>query len=60
MIEGVSQKYNVHALVWFEVHDEINSAIVREKQIKEWKRVWKLELIEKVNPTWEDLYNELV
>lgn len=60
VIEGFSQKYNVHTLVWFEVHDEIYSAIVREKQIKEWKRVWKLELIEKVNPTWEDLYNELV
>lgn len=54
------KKYNIHLLVWYEVHDEIGSAIVREKQIKEWKRLWKLELIEKSNPTWKDLYSEIV
>ena len=46
--------------MWYEVHDEIGSAIVREKQIKERKRLWKLELIEKSNPTWKDLYSEIV
>ncbi|PPD51239.1 MAG: endonuclease [Methylotenera sp.] len=60
VVDGFSKKYNIHLLVWYEVHDEIGSAIVREKQIKEWKRLWKLELIEKSNPTWNDLYSEIV
>jgi putative endonuclease len=60
VVGGFSKKYNIHLLVWYEVHDEIGSAIVREKQIKEWKRLWKLELIEKSNPTWNDLYSEIV
>jgi putative endonuclease len=60
VVDGFSKKYKVHLLVWYEVHDEIGSAIVREKQIKEWKRLWKLELIEKSNPTWKDLYSEIV
>ena len=60
VVEGFSKKYHVHLLVWYEVHDEIESAITREKQIKEWKRIWKLELIEKTNPTWRDLYIEIV
>ena len=57
VVDGFSKKYNIHLLVWYEVHYEIGSAIVREKQIKEWKRLWKLELIEKSNPTWKDLYS---
>lgn len=60
VVDGFSKKYNIHLLVWYEVHDEIGSAIVREKQIKERKRLWKLELIEKSNPTWKDLYSEIV
>ena len=60
VVEGFSKKYHVHLLVWYEVHNEIESAITREKQIKEWKRIWKLELIEKTNPTWRDLYIEIV
>ena len=60
VVEGFSKKYNVHLLVWYEVHNEIENAITREKQIKEWKRLWKLELIEKTNPTWRDLYIEIV
>ena len=60
VVEGFSKKYHVHLLVWYEVHDEVESAITREKQIKEWKRIWKLELIEKTNPTWRDLYIEIV
>lgn len=59
VVQGFSEKYNTHLLVWYEVHEAIDSAILREKQIKEWKRAWKLELIEKINPTWKDLYGEL-
>ncbi len=47
-------------LVWFEAHESMESAIAREKAIKEWKRVWKVELIEKGNPPWRDLYDEIV
>ena len=58
--EGFTRKYGVHTLVCFEPHDEMGSAISREKQIKNWQRKWKLELIEKQNRTWRDLYEELV
>ena len=58
--EGFTKKYDVHTLVYFELHDEMASAISREKQIKNWQRKWKLDLIEKQNPTWRDLYEELV
>ena len=57
--DGFTRKYQVHSLVWFEQHENAESAITREKQIKEWKRKWKLELIEKDNPTWRDLYDEI-
>lgn len=56
-IEGFTKKYNVKTLVYYEVHGNAESAITREKQIKEWKRKWKLELIEKDNPDWIDLYD---
>jgi len=59
-IEGFSQKYQVHMLVWYELYDDMQSAIQREKQLKNWKRAWKLELIEKDNPDWLDLYDEIV
>jgi putative endonuclease len=58
-VEGFTKQYRVHALVWFERHESAESAITREKQIKEWKRNWKLELIESGNPTWRDLYDEI-
>ncbi len=58
-IEGFSKRYNVKTLVWYEIHDNMESAINREKQIKEWKRHWKLELIEKTNPQWQDLWNDI-
>ena len=48
--KGFTSTYNVTHLVWYETHDAIESAILREKQIKEWKRVWKIQLIEKENP----------
>ena len=57
--EGFTRKYHIHTLVWYEVHETMNSAIQREKCIKEWKRLWKLELIEEMNPQWRDLYGEL-
>ena len=59
LVEGFTKRYGVHTLVWYEVHDTMESAIAREKAIKEWKRAWKLALIEKVNPQWRDLYEEL-
>ncbi|MDO8429608.1 MAG: GIY-YIG nuclease family protein [Candidatus Daviesbacteria bacterium] len=60
LIEGFTQKYNVHQLVYFEQHEEIEQAILKEKQIKKWKRKWKLELIEKSNPDWDDLYKSIL
>jgi len=55
LVEGFTKKYGVHLLVYIEPHDTIAAAIAREKQIKEWKRAWKLELIENMNPDWRDL-----
>ena len=59
LVKGFTAKYNVNQLVYFESTPEIESAILREKQLKKWKRKWKLELIEKMNPGWKDLYEEL-
>ncbi|WP_301102758.1 GIY-YIG nuclease family protein [Propionivibrio sp.] len=60
LVEGFTKKYGVHSLVWFESHVTIQSAIEREKAIKEWRRAWKLELIEFGNPQWRDLYDDIV
>jgi len=60
LVSGFTQKYKVHNLVYYETTDDINSAITREKQLKKWKRTWKMELIEKNNPGWRDLYFELI
>ena len=60
VVEGFTKRYGVHTLVWFERHETMDSAIAREKAIKEWKRAWKLELVEMNNPTWRDLYDEIV
>jgi len=59
-VDGFTKQHQVHILVWYEQHERIESAIVREKQIKEWKRQWKLDLIEKFNPYWNDLYKTIV
>ncbi len=59
LVEGFTKKYQVHKLVYFEETFDIESAIKREKQLKAWKRKWKLELIEKSNPNWDDLYDTL-
>ena len=58
--DGFAKRYGVHLLVWYEMHDAMESAIAREKAIKEWKRAWKLELIEATNPQWFDLYDGIV
>jgi putative endonuclease len=60
VVQGFTERYGVKTLVWFETHEDVIGAVAREKQIKEWKRVWKLEMIEKANPTWRDLYEELL
>ena len=60
MVEGFTKRYNVHQLVWYELHDSMESAITREKRLKSWKRKWKLELIEGSNPKWIDLYHRIV
>jgi putative endonuclease len=60
VIGGFTQKYGVHRLVWFEKFEDMRTAIGREKQIKKWHRVWKLRLIERHNPQWRDLWEEIV
>jgi putative endonuclease len=60
LINGFTQKYNVHLLVYYEQTSDIKSAIQREKRLKKWNRKWKLALIEKDNPNWVDLYGQLV
>jgi putative endonuclease len=60
LIEGFTKRYGVHHLVWYELHENMESAIQQEKGLKEWKRVWKLELIEKANPEWQDLYHAMI
>ena len=59
VVGGLTKRHAVHTLVWYEGHDRMDSAITREKAIKKWKRSWKINLIQKSNPTWCDLYEEL-
>jgi len=59
IIDGFTTKYGVHTLVYYEIHEDVREAIIREKRIKKWNRSWKLLLIRKNNPEWKDLYNEL-
>jgi putative endonuclease len=56
VVEGYTNRYGVHSLVWYELHLTMESAILREKTLKGWKRVWKVRLIEEGNPEWGDLY----
>ena len=58
--DGFTKRYGIHTLVWYEVHDEMESAILREKSLKTWRRSWKLELIETDNPDWNDLYDDIL
>jgi len=59
LADGFSKKYGIHNLVWYETHKTPEAAITREKQIKAWKRSWKLQLIETSNPEWKDLYENI-
>ncbi|SBO12159.1 GIY-YIG nuclease superfamily protein [Vibrio mediterranei] len=59
VVDGFSKKYHVNKLVFFEVHQSMTAAIIREKQIKRWKRDWKENLIKSMNPNWMDLYDSL-
>ena len=60
LVEGFTNKYGVHNLVWYELHNTMDSAIQREKTIKNWKRAWKVKVIEKMNSHWHDLYTDLL
>jgi putative endonuclease len=60
VVDGFTKRYSVHRLVWFEMADRMDSAIQREKQIKKWNRAWKIEMIERTNPHWRDLWPALL
>ncbi len=59
LIEGFSKKYGCNLLIWFEAHDDLQEARHRELQMKKWKRSWKMEVIERDNPQWKDLFDTL-
>jgi putative endonuclease len=58
-VPGFTSRYRISRLVWFEVFDDVTAAIQREKTLKHWLRAWKVALIERANPTWRDLYQEI-
>jgi putative endonuclease len=60
LVEGFSKQYGVKMLVWFEPHGSVMSMATRERQLKEWKRAWKVDLIESTNPTWRDLFDDII
>jgi putative endonuclease len=60
LVAGFTKKYGVHILVWYEIYDDIEAAIAREKRMKRWNRDWKIALIEKTNSGWNDLYDRLL
>ena len=60
LVEGFTKKYNVTLLVWYELHSTMESAIHKEKLLKNWKRSWKIKEIEKVNSKWNDLYDSII
>jgi putative endonuclease len=60
LVAGFTKKYGVHRLVYYEVHGDMVSAIRREKQLKKWRRAWKVHLIEERNPVWDDLWEEIL
>ncbi|MDO8584851.1 MAG: GIY-YIG nuclease family protein [bacterium] len=59
-IDGFTKRYKVHMLVYYEETSDVRTALAREKQVKQWHRVWKLQLIERQNPQWRDLYNDFI
>ena len=60
VVDGFTKKYGVHDLVWYELHESMESAIMREKQLKSWKREWKIRMIEEKNCHWQDFYQSLL
>jgi len=58
--EGFTKKYGIHTLVYFELHETMPDAIIREKQMKRWNRAWKIEKIQESNPEWRDLYKDIL
>ena len=60
LVDGFTKTHGVKTLVFFEAHDDIEHAIVREKRFKRWRRAWKIQLIERDNSDWRDLYDDLV
>jgi putative endonuclease len=60
LVDGFTKRHGCKHLVWYEIHGEIEAAILREKQIKAWRRVWKDELIEAMNPDWRDLWWDII
>jgi putative endonuclease len=60
LLAGFTSQYDIRRLVWFEIYDDPTTAIEREKKIKKWRRAWKIDLIEKENPEWKDLYPEII
>ena len=60
LVPGFTKEYGIDKLVYYEVFDDPDSAIAREKRLKRWRRGWKVELIERDNPNWDDLYSELI
>jgi len=59
-VKGFTTRYSVSLLVWYEIHGDIMEAIKREKQLKEWKREWKIDLVQEKNPHWRDLFDDIV
>ena len=59
LVDGFTRDYGVKLLVWYEAYDDMRDAIQREKNIKHWRRQWKLELVEQMNPKWEDLWGQI-
>jgi putative endonuclease len=60
IVPGFTRRYHIHNLVWFELHDTIESAIQREHNIKHWPRRWKTKLVDDMNPDWDDLYPTII
>ena len=60
LVEGFTKRYNVTMLAWYELHGTMESAILREKQLKKWNREWKLRLVQEANPEWRDLWSDIV
>ena len=60
VVEGFTKRYDVTKLVWYELHGTMDTAILREKQLKKWNREWKLRLVQESNPEWRDLWGDIV